>query len=160
MFTNLITDRTLQDFQRWLYLRDKGWANMTDAEKAEWQTDLKGAYNYSDINRVSVVLNYLRDRLTESGYLGGNEFNLPTTWDSTHVMTDAAFKEYINAVGTVRNAMSHKRTTPDAPQYTGAIDYIEANNIELILPDIDELITNMRNARNYCGELFSGEIGG
>lgn len=158
MLENLITDRTEADVLRWKALRDKGWANMTEAERAEWSAGLKGAYNATDLNRVGTALNYLRDRLTEAGYLGGNEFSMPTTWNNTHTPTRESFTSYISAVETIRAAMSQKRTTPPTPADTGRLDFQGANDIEQILLDIDELIPKMLAVRYYSGDLYSGEI--
>lgn len=64
----LITDRTAADAARVKALTANGWAGMTEAERAEWLTDLKGAYNASDMNRVSAAVDYLAERLHELGY--------------------------------------------------------------------------------------------
>lgn len=160
MLSALITDRTAADFQRWEELRDKGFQNMTEEERAEWQTDLKGAYNASDLNRVGIAMNYLRDRLTEAGYLKGTEFNLRIDWPYFEIPTHNEFKNYILAVGTIRNALAIYRTTPPAPTKYNSLNIEEANNIEKILIDVDELITKMQAQKYYCGEMFSGEIKG
>ena len=158
MLSNLITDRTLEDFMRWKELRDKGWANMTAAEKSEWEAGMKGAYKAADLNRVGGVLNYLRDRLTDAGYLGGNEFDMPINLNNTHRPTKESFTSYLSAVETVRAAMSQKQTTPPTPADTGSLDFQGANDIEKILLDIDELITKMLSVRYYSGDLYGGEI--
>lgn len=158
MLENLITDRTLTDFLRWKELRDKGWADMTTAEREEWAAGMKGAYKHSDLNRVGTALNYLRDRLAEAGYLGGNEFSMPTTWNDTHIPTVESFTSFLSAVETIRAAMSRKLTTPPTPADTGSLDFQGANNIEQILLDVEELINKMLSVRYYSGDLYSGEI--
>lgn len=65
----LITDRTSSDVSRWSELKSKGWAGMTEAEKAEWSAGMKGAYKYTDLNRVNEALVYLQNRLRGYGYL-------------------------------------------------------------------------------------------
>ena len=56
----LVTDRTEADVSRYSELRDKGWAEMTAAERAEWAAGMKGAYNpNSDMNRVASAMSYL-----------------------------------------------------------------------------------------------------
>ena len=47
-----ITNRTQGDVARRQALEQKGIANMTDTELAEWLAPSKGAYNYTDLNRV------------------------------------------------------------------------------------------------------------
>lgn len=158
MFENLITDRTILDYERWRTLRDKGWENMTTEERAEWSGDMKGAYNASDINRVSAVLNYLRDRLKAAGYLGGNEFALRTDWNVGEIPTAEQFAAYLSAVQTVRGAMKQFPETPAAPENTGGLDFVGANNIERILLDVENVINKMLAARYYSSELYSGEV--
>ena len=49
-FKKLVTDRTEADVKRWEMLRDKGFVNMTETERAEWLAgDMKGAYNKGDL---------------------------------------------------------------------------------------------------------------
>lgn len=64
----LITDRTNADVQRWESLKSKGWSGMTDAEKAEWAAGMKGAYNYTDLNRVTEAMDYINEQLVGYGY--------------------------------------------------------------------------------------------
>lgn len=158
MLKNLITDRTIADFSRWLYLRDKGYENMTESEREEWNSDLKGSYNASDLNRVGAVLNYLRDRLYDAKYLTGKEFVMREDWGKNEIPSSAAFYEYIRAVEYVRSAMARKLTTPPTPENNGSLDFEGANHIEQILIDIDELITKMLKARYFSGDVFSGEL--
>ena len=158
MFDSLITDRTKEDFLKWQRLRNKGYANMTEEERAEWNTDLKGAYNVSDLNRVGTVLNHLKARLVNAGYLKGYEFEAVTTWNTSHIPTTDDFTKYIEAVHTIRNAIAVFRTTAPAPEHFNSLTIDEANNIEKILIDINTLINNMLAARNYCGDIFSCEI--
>lgn len=68
----LITDRTQADVTHWQKLHDKGWSGMTDEEKAEWNTAaMKGAYNYTDLNRVIAAMDYLDETFTRYGYETG-----------------------------------------------------------------------------------------
>lgn len=68
----LITDRTQSDVTHWQELHGKGWAGMTDDEKAEWSTAaMKGAYNYTDLNRVTETMDYLNGVFTGYGYATG-----------------------------------------------------------------------------------------
>lgn len=159
-FTTLITDRTAADLKHWEYLRDKGFENMTDAERAEWLAgNLKGSYHSADLNRVGTALNYLRDRLTEAGYITyQTAFTAKTNWTITSIPTAADLTHYLKCVSTVREAMAQFETTPPAPINTGALNIDEANNIEKILIDVETLINNMLAARLYCGDVYAGEI--
>lgn len=153
----LITDRTLADFTRWLTLRNKGYANMTTAERAEWDAaNMKGAYNTSDLNRVGAAMNYIRDRLTQAHYMC--EVAAKADWAVDDTPTTEDLTAYLEQVECIREALAQFATTPATPANTGSLDYQEANDIEQILLDVNLLIDNMLAARYYCGELYSGEV--
>lgn len=160
LMKTLITDRSMADVLHWRELRDKGYANMTEAERAEWDlAQMKGAYNPAwDMNRVGAALNYLRDRLIATNYLPPAIFTAKTNWTAQDVPTATALRTYLKQVEIIRAAMSRYASTPKTPAYSGGLDHIEANNIEQILLDIDQLITNMLTARYFSGELFCGEV--
>ena len=159
-FSTLVTDRTAEDVRRWRELRDKGFKNMTAEEQTEWLSfTMKGAYNYTDLNRVGNALNHLYTRLYEAGYITpSTTFTAATNWTLTKIPTADDLTHYLKCVGIVREAMAQFETTPHTPADTGALNYIEANNIELILTDIEILINNMLAARHFCGEVYAGEI--
>ena len=158
MLSNLITDRAVTDYLRWKQLRDKGWSAMTAEEQAEWAGAMKGAYGVSDLNRVGAAMNYLRGRLAAAGYLGGNEFELREDWVRGEIPEPNYLTYYLSAVFVIREAFARLKSTPATPADVGSLDYRDANAIEQILVDIDQLITNMLAARYYCGDLYSGEV--
>jgi hypothetical protein len=159
-FTTLVTDRTQADYEFFEYLRDKGFANMTTAERSQWNGGkLKGAYNTGDLNRVGEALNYLRDRLNEAGYITyQTDFVAKTNWAVTSIPTAEDLSYYVRAVANIRNALAVFSTTAPAPTDTGALTIDEANNIEKILIDVETLINNMLAARLYCADIYAGEI--
>lgn len=72
MMTNLIYDRTLEDVaevRRLLAKLDPETGDgLTAAEQAEWDAGLKGAYNFTDLNRVEAAVKTLAAALTSAGY--------------------------------------------------------------------------------------------
>lgn len=159
-FSTLVTDRTKADLQRWEYLRNKGFANMTTEERTEWLTgNMKGAYNKGDLNRVGEALNYLHDRLNAAGYITYPlAFKAKTNWTVTSIPTADDLTYYLKCVSSVRDALTLFATTPPAPTDTGALNIEEANNIEKILIDVETLINNMIAAQYYSNDIFAGEI--
>ena len=67
----LITDRIPFDVDRALYLDKKGWARMTEAERAEYSAGPKGAYCYIDLNRVKDAMEYLEGLMNAAGVTSG-----------------------------------------------------------------------------------------
>lgn len=72
MMTNLIYDRTLEDVaevRRLLAKLDPETGDgLTTAEQAKWDAGLKGAYNFTDLNRVEAAVKTLAAALTSAGY--------------------------------------------------------------------------------------------
>lgn len=72
MMTNLIYDRTLEDVaevRRLLAKLDPETGDgLTAAEQAKWDAGLKGAYNFTDLNRVESAVKLLAAALTSAGY--------------------------------------------------------------------------------------------
>ena len=170
----LITDRTEADFARAQELDTKGWDAMTDAEKAEWSGNLKGAYNISDIIRVTAAMEYLTDLLRGYGYnvdyqpvsITHADGTTDGTWLETDEPTYSQLERYRLNVAAVRAVLAMLPTTPETParivaSSVGATDgltWAGANDIERILLDVDTIITSMLDvvlqtaqALLYCG---------
>ena len=153
---NLITDRTQRDVERWRLLHSKGYDALTDAEKAEWQTALKGAYNYVDMNRVESAVAFVANRLGELGYFVSPE--VKATWSITDHPTKADMNRYFGNIALLRSVLPLYQTTPKAPTTSKKMDYLVANDIEKILSDIDRQIATINQSWYYAGDVFTGEI--
>lgn len=153
---NLITDRTQADVARRAELKAKGWQGMTESEKTEWKTSLKGSYNYTDMNRVESAVEYVANKLTLAGYVVVPV--VKKNWTATDKPTIDDIRRYMKNVADIREALETFATTPDAPTIEQNLTYQTANDIEQILLDVDELITRMANAYFYSGDLYSGEV--
>ena len=69
---SLIIDRTSADVnyarQQTLKILRSGWGSLTESEQSEYLAGLKGAYNPSDLNRVTHAMEYLVERIRSYGY--------------------------------------------------------------------------------------------
>lgn len=153
---NLITDRTQADVDRVRQLAQKGFWNMTAAEKTEWLNGLKGAYNASDLNRVGAAVAYVAGRLTGYGYVVS--VSPRQDWQVTDIPTQESMTAYLADVAALRAALTVATDTPEVPEDMERLTWQEANNIEQILVDVDELLTRMAAAWFYSGELYAGEV--
>lgn len=103
VLNRLITDRTQTDVSEWLRLRSKGYASMTEEEKAKWVAGMKGAYNASDLNRVTEAMVYLAELYRQYGYtvtytplnITHDDGTTDTTWRFTDIPTDAQMAEFL-----------------------------------------------------------------
>lgn len=151
----LIYDRTQADVSRVSYLAGLDWANMSEAEKAEWASDLKGAYNASDLNRVGTAVDYVAKRLRSAGYSVPVEPK--TDWRVLDIPTAEQMQTYLDNVRTLRAAFAVPPSMPAVPEDMDGLDYIEANNIERILYDLNALITNIMATWVQSGMVQSGQ---
>ena len=182
----LVTNRTQADVLRLQELTEKGLENMTSEELAEWHghdvgylldanedflvdftgsvllvitktgTGHKGAYNVADLNRVGAAVAYVAGRLLECG----TSVNvLPKQdWSESDTPTASQMERYRSDVVALRDALAAMPTTPQVPATMDGLTWSGANAIEKILQDTDILITNMKAAWFFCGDLFSGEV--
>lgn len=153
---NLIMDRTAADVERYLTLRNKGFANLTEAERTEWFSDMKGAYNYTDLNRVEEAVQYLAGRLSERGYIA--DIGATKTWSMDSLPTLADMNRYLNNIKVIRSAFATLSTTPQAPTSMKGFTYKEANDIEQIIFDVNKLLENLMSVWFFSGDLYAGEV--
>ena len=153
----LITDRTREDALRVLSLAAK-WSRGTisDSEILEWNMNMKGAYNASDLNRVGAAVTRITERLASAGIYIATVGK--SDWTEEDYNNVEALDYYLKDISLVRGAIAVTSDTPPVPDDLQGLYWWEANNIEKILEDVDYLITNMMQAWYYSGDLYSGEV--
>ena len=152
----LVTDRSYADVQLWQTLKALGWTNMTPDQRAQWSAGLKGAYNATDLNRVQSAMTYLADLFNAYGY---NVVLRPTNqWEIGQMPTAEDMVAYLSNLDQLRGALTVYATTPIVPGDMSNLTYQEANNIEQILVDLDQLLANMAQAWFDAGEIYCGEV--
>lgn len=82
-YDDFITGREYGDVQRVIEFEKCGWANLEDDEKEEWYAGMKGALNYSDLNRIQdgalrILEQYLKN--AECTQLSYNAFTPSTSY--------------------------------------------------------------------------------
>lgn len=155
-YTTLITDRTAADVARVQTLAAKNYAAMTDAEKAEWDADMKGAYNASDLNRVTAALEDLKSQLNGYGYAVPGYYSLKTDWDEADEPTENEMAIYIGNVAAVRRVLAVLSTTPTTPASMANLTVDKANDIEKILLDISVQLDILPTTYIPAGEAICG----
>ena len=184
MINALITDRTAADKERAKYLANLNYADMTEAERTEWLTDLKGAYNASDLNRVESAVEYLaqvlrelpqeiRNYAAEKGVAWDRFFDVPyeptaynpqvkKDWTQTAIQTPQDMERYLNNVVLLRNALTFDTDTLPASMEKLTIE--GANAIERALVNLDAAIILLRGDtqtlidNTAAAWFYSGEI--
>lgn len=152
----LITDRTQADVTRAQELNKKvhtAWDSMDASELAEWKAGLKGAYNYTDLNRVGEAVQelsallialpseleayrkskevYYRAEFVPSYDPAKISVTAKTDWGMTTQISKADADAYLADIGVIRSQLPNG--CPQVPASFSALNYIKANNIEQIL---------------------------
>lgn len=154
---NLVTDRTSADVQKVARYIAKGWAGMSEDERAEWLAGMKGAYNYIDLNRVGAAVEYITTRLNAAGY---SVKTAPKQgWTLGAIPTSAEMSGYLGDVRALRDAVfdALPGTTPELPSSMERLDWRGANAIEQVLLDVNAVIDRINARSVYAGEFFAGE---
>lgn len=104
----------------------------------------KGAYNYSDLNRVERAVKEIAEDI-------GLTLTTKTDWTMWDVPRVSDMVRYVDNVRAIQNALGGIIALPEiGDRFT----YSDANNIELILSNASEYIENSPR----CGELLCGDI--
>ena len=70
----VVANRTDEDVEKVKEYDLIGYQNLTEEQKQEWDNGMKGALNYSDLNRIENNIGYLAERTLIS-------LNIKTDWD-------------------------------------------------------------------------------
>lgn len=116
----------------------------------------KGIYGAADLNRVGEAINYVADRLRSAG----NDITISpkADWVREDIPSPAQMVHYLEQIQKVRDVLEVYQTTPAVPADMEQLTHTEANDIEKILVDVDQLITNMIAAFYYSGDLYGGDV--
>ena len=116
----------------------------------------KGTYNASDLNRVGAAVAYVAGRLLECGT--SVDVSPKQDWSESDTPTASQLERYRSDVAALRDALAAMLTTPQAPTTMENLTWGKANDLEKILMDTDVLISNLKAAWFFSGDLFSGEV--
>lgn len=154
----LITDRTAKDVERVQELARKI-ANKvaTTDEITEYLTDLKGAYNASDLNRVGRAVKYLQEKLYEVGITVKVEAK--SDWEEADYNDNAAMEYYLKDIKAVHEALMSGQRLQPVPDNMNALTYDDANDIEKILLAQDESIDLMHQITTPSNVYNSAAVG-
>lgn len=86
----------------------------------------KGAYNYSDLNRVERAVAEISD-------LGNLGLQTKTDWKMWDIPTESEMNRYLGNIATIRSRYANNSDVPLAPSSMNQLTYSGANNIETIL---------------------------
>lgn len=113
-------------------------------------------YNITDLNRVGQAMRYVAARLRACGF---DVVVTPRTdWVWTDRATPAAAKRYLNNLRKIRKALVLFASTPNVPSGKRPFTAAEANDIEKILIDVEDMVQRTMQCWYFCGDLYAGEV--
>lgn len=116
----------------------------------------KGNYNASDLNRIESWCKYLSEVLNDNGYYT----NIETYTDWEIGLGKENMTSHINRIKTNLETLKEKfytlKSTPTTDTSKTSINYIDANDMEKILFDIDYLIVKLQENFKYSNTFYSG----
>lgn len=140
---NLVFDRTALDVVQLQAVTARLVSGTATAEdRATWLAGMKGAYNYTDLNRVGAAVEYLTALLYSLGYNVGTA--AATGWTETDIPNSGQMEQYLNNVKTLRACLPY--VAPNAPADMGRLTWQEANAIEEILASLEDVLEAMQAA--------------
>lgn len=159
-----ITDRTVEDVERWRTLRDKGWWGMTVSERREWLGEIiptpaasKGMYTHRDLNRVETAVGNITTRLRNRGYDVSNIVT-KSNWTHADTFTVDEVTRYLGNISKLRSLFPMYPDTPLVPSADMKLNYKLANDIERILMDVETISESLISSQYCSGDLFVGEV--
>ena len=133
---------------------DRTEADVTYAKEHQSEaSDLKGAYNYSDLNRIETWCNYLATTLT--GYSYPVSITTKTDWTADDFPTQTHLERIRSNVQAIKTAYY---STTNIPSSLSHITYQQANDIEKILYELNTNLEHMIAAFVYSNEVYAGEV--
>jgi len=163
----MITNRSQADVEELLELLRLKYADMTPDQKTAVNTPSKGAYNYTDLDRVSNYCHDLEEVMRR--FYGTNtpswNDDLPEDWSPSNGYRDLSSSElnlYISDVIAIRNKWYADLVSTDVlpiDQISHGITFDTANNIEKTLLAIHHAINTFIFSHDdrYCGQLYGGD---
>lgn len=163
----LITDRTELD--------------VIEAKKNPSATDYKkGNYNFTDLNRIEEWCSYLQKKFNDNGYKLNLNLKLKYytynelksfkysslkemlfielnrgNWGMTDIPTLSEINRIRDNIQTLKNNLMTRSTLTIVKNNT--MNYNQANILEQILFELDELFTLYEKSLRYCGTFCCGE---
>jgi hypothetical protein len=123
---------------------------MTASERTAWYGDAaKGAYNYTDLNRVESAVE-------ELSWMLGLSLETKTDWTLWDVPTAREMNRYLNNVAAIRDACPVSVTFPALPGSMSGLTYDGANRIEKVLHLVYENLGSIEH-RCVLGQFVLGE---
>ena len=149
----MIFDRTQNDIDTAMLLRDtkvKKFETLTESEIATLE---KGTITINTLNRIETKQEELKNLFNDMGYWNTPIIN--KVWDENDIFNVDDFQRILDNTNVLRQAFFVYKDTPNTPPISYYWDDI--NSLEKILNDLDVMINDVKSNYRECGTFESGE---
>ena len=149
----MIFDRTQNDVDTAILLRETKVKNFETLTETEIATLEKGTLTINTLNRIEAKQEELKNLFNDMGY-----WNTPTTnktWSENDIFYIDDFQRIIDNTNVLRQAFFVYKDTPNTPPIS--YHYNDINALEKILFDLDVMINDVKSNNRECGAFESGE---
>ena len=150
----MIFDRTQNDVNIALEIRENKVQNFQELTEQEIEILEKGMFTINTLNRIEEKQTELKNLINDMGYM-----NTPTenkTWGVQDIFDATEFSRIVNNINILRRAFFVYSNTPETP----AVSYYfeDVNAYEKILHDLDVMINDVKSRYKRCGTFRCGEL--
>ena len=149
----MIFDRTQNDVDTAIFLRNEKVKKFEELTESEIAILEKGTITYNTLNRIEDKQEELKNLFNDMGY-----WNTPITskvWGENDIFNVDEFQRIIDNINVLRNAFFVYKNTPNTPPIS--YHYNDINALEKILYDLDVMINDVKSHYRECGTFESGE---
>ena len=150
----MIFDRTQNDVDTAILLRDTKVKNFEELTESEIATLEKGTLTINTLNRIESKQEELKNLFNDMGY-----WNTPITnkvWGENDIFNVDEFQRILDNTNVLRNAFFVYKDTPNTPPIS--FHYNDINALEKILYDLDVMINDVKSRYKRCGTFRCGEL--
>ena len=149
----MIFDRTQNDVDTAMLLRDTKVKNFETLTESELATLEKGMLTINTINRIENKQEELKNLFNDMGY-----WNTPITnktWGENYIFNADEFNRILDNTNVLRRAFFVYKDTPNTPPIS--YHWQDINALEKILFDLDVMINDVKANYRFCGDFECGE---
>lgn len=151
----MIFDRTQADVDEVSQLIEKGYQHMSVEEKRKWLTDMKGAINASDLNRVGEACHYIEQLLIAEDYFRMHT-DAKVDIESDGIYDELILNEYVDSV-----LRFMKLIPSDLYEYIPAnydyVTYEDQNHIEKNLYLMPQVLRSIQDGMQVLSFTLGGD---
>ena len=152
----MIFDRTQNDVDTAILLRDTKVKNFEELTESEIATLEKGTITINTLNRIENKQEELKNLFNDIGY-----WNTPITnkqWTENDIFDNNGerdFQRILDNTNILRQAFFVYKDTPNTPPVS--YHWQDINSLEKILYDLDVMINDVKSDYRQCGTFECGE---